>query len=286
MACAAGAQESQQRDWQWRFDLAPVHQGRAALEGGGDYAVDSLLLRFRGTRPVNRRLITGFSVNLDYAAYDFSSAEGLGGSAPWGDTERVTFGVPILYRLDGGWGFFATPSITSARERDAGLSESWVVGSVIGAAKRINARLSLGVGAGVFTGLEEIRVFLFPSVTWQINDRLTLTNPFRAGPAGPAGLELRWEFAPQWQFAGGVARRSWRFRLDDAGIAPGGVGQDSALLSFLRVTREWEQGLRLDLYVGAALDGELELENQNGKAIAREDYDTAPLAAIALRVPF
>lgn len=272
--------------WRWSFNLAPVYQGRANLASGGDFTVNSLLLRFSGTRKINPRLNLGFSANLDYAAFDFSTQDDLGADAPWGDTERVTLGAPILYRLDGGWGLFATPSISVAREQGADLSESWIVGSIIGAAKQINPRLRLGIGAGVFTGLEEVRYFLFPSVNWEINDHLTLTNPFRAGPTGPAGLELRWDFAPRWQFGGGMARRSVRFRLDDTGIAPGGVGQDSAQVTFVRVTREWGKGLRLDLYAGAALDGELEIENERGKAIARENYDAAPLAAIVLRTPF
>jgi hypothetical protein len=272
--------------WRWSLDLAPVYQGRANLGGGGDFAVSSLLLRFSGTHTINPRLNLGFSADLDYAAFDFSSNDGLSAAAPWGDTERVTLGAPILYRLDGGWGLFATPSISVAREQGADLSESWIVGGVIGAAKQINPRLRLGIGAGVFSGLEEVRLFLFPSVTWRINDQLTLTNPFRAGPTGPAGLELRWDFAPRWQFAGGMARRSVRFRLDDSGIAPGGVGQDSALLTFVRVTREWDRGPRLDLYAGAALDGELEIENESGKALARENFDAAPLGAIVVRMPF
>lgn len=273
-------------DWQLRTSLAVVRQGEADLDRGGDYAADTVLLRFGAARPLGPRLVLGFDLDLDHRAYDFSTPPAFGGAAPWDDGERISLGMSIRYRLSDRWGLFAAPSLGSQVERGASLSGGTIAGGIVGAAAQVGPDLRLGIGAGAFRGLEETRFFVFPQVDWRIGERLRLANPLRASATGPAGLELQYGLAPGWTLGGGGAWRSFRFRLDDDGPAPDGIGEDTVVLTWLRVSREWQGGTALDLYAGAGLDGRLDLEDDRGKLLIREDYETAPLLAVALRTRF
>ena len=151
---------------------------------------------------------------------------------------------------------------------------------------RFNPRLTLGIGAGVFNDLEEIRAFPFLTVYWRITDRLSLSNPLRSGPAGAAGLELAFAPTRQVVFALGGAWRSFRFRLDDEGIAPKGLGQVDLIPVWFRATLNLPHGLGLDAYIGEAFGGNLRLEDQNDNLIGEVDQDPAPFAAMVLRARF
>jgi hypothetical protein len=60
-------------------------------------------------------------------------------------------------------------------------------------------------------------------VNWQIDDDWRVGNPFQAGPAGGAGLELVRALGAQWELAAGASFRDYRFRLRSDGPAPDGV---------------------------------------------------------------
>lgn len=146
---------------------------------------------------------------------------------------------------------------------------------------------SLGLGLGAFEEVDgDSRVFPFIAIDWQFNDRWRLSNPFDADALGPAGLELSYSFNDRWTLGGGTVYRSFRFRLDNEGVAPGGIGENSSVLGFLRLQRAAQRGFSVDFYVGAAMSGELALLDAEGNELAASDYDTAPFAALTLAVDF
>ena len=121
-------------------------------------------------------------------------------------------------------------------------------------------------------------------VTWKLKKNLTIQNPFRAGPAGPAGLELAWDASEKWQVGSGAAYRSFRFRLDDDGLAPGGVGEMTGVPVWVRSS--WQAGpkSRLHLHTGAILAGEVVLENSTGRKVGSKHMDPSPVAALTLEL--
>ena len=121
---------------------------------------------------------------------------------------------------------------------------------------------------------------------WRFNERWRLSNPFEADALGPAGLELTYSFNNRWHLGGGGVYRSFRFRLNNEGVAPNGVGKNQGIVSFLRLRRAVPSGLEVDFYAGAVLNGELELKDSDGDAVASSDYNTAPFAAVTLSVAF
>jgi len=80
-----------------------------------------------------------------------------------------------------------------------------------------------GGRAGVVPPHGETKGFPYIAVDWKITDDLRLSNPF-ARALRPAGLELSYGSLIAGDRGGG-AYRSFRFRLDDSGVAPNGVGE-------------------------------------------------------------
>ena len=91
-------------------------------------------------------------------------------------------------------------------------------------------------------------------------------------------------YAPDdhWEFAAGGARRSTRYRLDGAGIASGGVGENRVFPVFARVTRNFGAHTRFDLYAGVALRGRLLVADSSDDTVAKDDYSNAPLIGLTL----
>jgi hypothetical protein len=198
---------------------------------------------------------------------------------------RAGVGVTFVQRLEGGWRLTATPSAELSGESGAGWGNALAYGAVLSAGKRVGDTLTLGIGAGVFYRLEEVRVFPYLVVDWRITERLRLSNPLRAGPTGPAGLELVRSLPGGWETGIGGAYRSIRFRLDDEGAAPAGVGEVRAIPAWFRLSHRTGPFL-VDAYAGAVLGGKLSVENGQGDGLGSGTYDPAPFAALRLQARF
>jgi len=154
------------------------------------------------------------------------------------------------------------------------------------AAYAIKPNLTLGLGAGVFERLGQTEGYLFPVVDWQISEKLQLTNPFEAGPVGPAGLELTYHPSENWEMGIGGAYRSYRFRLDDSSTVADGIGQVDFWAPFGRIGRRLNKHLQLELTGGATLDGKIIIEDHNARHIGETDYETAPFFGLTLQGNF
>ena len=286
---AAKAAEDPASRYGTRYDLSlsPVYQPEVDIDGGGSFAHASTFLRFAVTTPVSRSTTAGLSLKYDIDDYDFTGLAGFGGAAPWNDVTRTGIGIPFFTRLENRWSLGLTPSIDWLMENgaDSGESVSWGVTGF--AFRSFDRARSIGLGAGAFEDVDgDARVFPFIAIDWRFNDRWRLSNPFDADALGPAGLELSYSLNERWALGSGAVYRSFRFRLDGEGVAPGGIGENDGLVGFLRLRREALSGPSLDLYVGAVMDGELALLDADGNELAASNYDTAPFAALTLGIEF
>jgi len=226
------------------------------------------------------------NAGTERSAYDFSGATAFGGTEPWEDIDFIDLGLSFNYQINQTQSLFITPSIRFAGESDADWDDGLAWGGVMGYVRQFNRDLSLGFGGGVFSGLEDTTVFPFLFVYWQMSDHWRLSNPFRPGPSGPAGIEVVYTGVEKLEFGLGGGYRSSRFALDDDGIAPEGYGQNEAAILFTRTTYTFDHAHTLDLYLGTAVSGELTLDDQKGRKILSEDYDPALIAAIAYSLKF
>jgi hypothetical protein len=262
--------------WVQRAHAGVVYQTDADLERGGSFSVGRFFLGADFLRFVDKETTLGFSLGAGWDAYDFSEVV-----APWGDVTTLNASFTYAKDLSADWALRLMPTIQSSFEDGASMSDGVVVGLIGAATHTFNPDLSLGLGAAVFTGLEETRAFPFLAINWKISETWTLQNPFRPGPAGPAGIELARK-GDAWDFGFGGAYRSYRFRLDDRGEVNGGIGEYNGVPLFVRATRKFDKNWELDLYAGMIVGGGLELEDDSGRGLAESDFDPAPLAAVTL----
>ncbi|MFP4283041.1 MAG: hypothetical protein ACLFU2_10495 [Opitutales bacterium] len=264
-----------------------LHQFEADLDAGGALAISSGQFRLGTSLPLDRRSQLGFEVGYGFDHYDFT----LGGEdswrarAPWKDIHRVELGVSYFRALENGWRVFVSPTIEAAEE-SALDRDALTYALVAGGSTEVSENLQLGLGFVVATGQEDTTAFPFISIRWEFAENWTLQNPFRPGPTGPAGLEVAYA-GEDWSVAVGGAYRTWRFRIDGTGATRDGIADYEGASVFVRYTWQMSELFALDLYGGAFVGAELEIEDANGHDLGlRTDVSTAPFLALTVSSRF
>jgi len=269
-----------------RFSYTPIYQFETDLDSGGKFDVQRHFLRFDISRFIDRHWAVGLGLSFDYERWDFSDIAGLAGVDLWDEIFRPGISVPVFYSTGNKWRFGIIPSINFSGASGAEASESLSYGAVLSTTYAVRPNLMLGLGIGIFERLEESDVFPFVVIDWKINEQLRLTNPFRAGPVGPAGLELIYTPNGNWEMGVGGAYRSYRFRLDDSSVVADGIGEVDFWAPFLRVGWRLGEHYRLDINGGALVGGSITIEDENGNELGDTDYDTAPFIGVTINGRF
>ncbi len=144
----------------------------------------------------------------------------------------------------------------------------------------------LGIGAGIFERLDQFEMFPYVVINWQINEQFRLTNPFPAGPVGPAGVELVYAPVNSLEVGIGGAYRSYRFRLDDSSMVADGIADMTFWAPFLRVGWKLDEDYRFDVNTGLLMDGSLTIEDADGHELGETDFDAAPFVGVTLKGKF
>lgn len=288
LLCAtAAATAAQAPDWRLTLDGGAVKQFESSIDTGGDFDVDRYFVRFSATRDVGSAWNAGISLGYGDGRYRFSGSSGFGGVDPWSRIRDFRVSIPIRYRADNNWSYVGIPSLRYSGESGADTSDSQKWGVLVAAAYRVSDRLTIGPGFGVFSEIEDDTDF-FPIVLvdWKISDTLSLkTGRGLAASRGP-GLSLSWTPIQRWRFSLDGRYEKTRFRLDDGGRVPSGVGQDRSIPIALTATYMPGPDLEFSLLGGMEFAGELQLEDASGNRLAKSDYDSAPFAGALVKVRF
>lgn len=251
-------------------------------DGGGDFSIvrgsAGLSARMQLTEDISLSLRGDYQ--LDY--YDFSS-DGLGlGMDLWDDIHTVSLGAIFNFELSDDWEVFAGPVLQFSFEGGAQGGEAVTAGGVFGAAYRFSDTLTLGGGFGITTQIEDdARLFPVFIVNWQITERLALRNSALIGAGGRNGLELVYDLDNKWEAALGGGYSFNRFRIKGEGAFEDGVGEDSSIPIWARISYSCSKSFRVSFYGGVMAGGELRLESDDGDGIASSDYDPAPIVGIS-----
>ncbi|WP_254045186.1 porin [Thiohalocapsa sp. ML1] len=259
----------------------------AGLDGGGDLAMDAWSVRLSGRRGLTRDLRLGLAGGVGEQRYRFSGEGDFSSLRPWEDVREARLSGSVFWAPTDRWNLFALPTLRWQAETGASLSDGQVGGLLAAASYRFNDRLSLGPGFGVFSGLEE-DADLFPilAVDWRITDRLSLTTGRGFAATRGPGLALSWAANDRWSLSLTGRYEKERFRLDDRGVAPGGVGQTTATPIYVAVTRKLGNLGSLSAVAGMRLNGSLRLEDSGGDLLERTDVDDAPFAGATFDLRF
>jgi hypothetical protein len=252
------------------------------LDRGGSFRWGAGIFAGTLTRQFTPELAAGVTVRYSYEAWKFDNPAAFGGKVPWDNLNAPNIAVNFSYAVAPDVSIGVSPTLGWSYESGASTGDALVYGAIVTATKVFSPALVLGVGASVVRQIDETKAFPFVIVRWQIDDHWLLANPFPAGPAGGAGLELSYAWDENWEIAGGGAYRSYRFRLSDTAATPNGIGENRFVPVFARVTRKLGPRSRLDLYAGISAGGRLSTENSNGGAQVHEDYKTAPVLGFTL----
>ena len=267
----------------YSFSFSPINQFESDFGQSGSFSVQRYGFNFDTSSPVANSLRAGISLGYEFEKFDFSGTTAFAGADPWSDIQRFSVGLPVSYRMTDSWSLFIAPQVEWYGESGvASWKDALGYGAIFALSYRVSPGLTLGAGAGVFSRMAETKGFPYIAIDWKITEELRLNNPFRTSPSGPAGLELSYRIYERWEIAAGGAYRSFRFRLDDSGVALNGIGEVDSTVGYARLTYRMGRDFKLDLYGGAAFNGKMRIAGSNGNELGSDDFKTAPMMALSL----
>ncbi|WP_217371812.1 hypothetical protein [Ruegeria arenilitoris] len=282
---AAGAAQSQQPiGWGGIVDGLAVYQGKADLDDGGDFSASRAFLR---TGIINRFAdgsFAGLVLSYGQFSYDF----GFPGNQPWEDVRDIRISVPLRFALDGGASVLISPQLRWDYERGVSASDGFTYGVFGGISWALSPNLRIGPALGVFSeiGIDDLEVFPAVLVDWTFAERWNLSTGSGLGATQGPGVSLEYAVSDAVKVGMAVRSESIRFQLDDEGLAPDGIGEDSSIPVVLSLQYAPNPGVSFTAFAGAELNGELKLENAAGREVSRQSYDTAPIAGVAFQLRF
>jgi len=271
--------QEQQGPWMFKIDGGGVHQSEADLgDSTGGFAVDRWFVSGGVDYAFSKRNSIGITLGGGQASYDFNDASGFGGGAPWDkiDETRVSF--------TGRFGFgetgtvFIIPSLRTNGENGASSSDSRTYGVYAAMAWRLRDNLTIGPGIGIFSRLENsTRFFPVLAIDWDISERWNLsTGRGLVASQGP-GLTLSYQLNDDWSLGLAGRYESVEFRLDDEGVAAGGVGRNQSMPLVFTAELKPTDKLSLSVFTGLQFNGTLKLKDATGEVLEESDYDPAAL---------
>jgi hypothetical protein len=225
--------------------------------------------------------------DYEYSDYQWSGDTGLNSREPWSDIHTIGISALFTFRPANEWAIFGGPIFRFSGETDADFGDAFTGGGLVGASYRFSNELVLGGGLGVVSQIED-RVRWFPVVVldWEIVNGVRLTSRTAASTVGRTGLELVFEASRDWEVAIGGAYEKRRFRLDDGGDFPGGVGEDVGYPVWGRLTYLPNPNLELTLYGGVIAGGNFGVDTDGGRQLYYKDYDPAGLIGFSANIRF
>ncbi len=281
---ALPATAQQRLGWVSQIDGLAAYQGSADLDQGGDFSATRSFLRATGLYRFDSETSLGISVSYGQLDYDFSAAD----NQPWNDIRDIRISAPLRFQAGQRVSVFVSPQVRWDYQKGAASSDGRTYGVFAGVAWQISESLTIGPAFGAFTQLEDSGVDFFPAllVDWDINDRWNLNTGSGIGATRGPGLTLSYALNDDFSLSLSARSEKIRFRLDDAELAPNGIGEDKSLPVVASLSYAPNPGVSLTVFAGAEFDGRLTLEDENGNEISRQSYDTAPLVGLALRLRF
>ncbi|MFZ5906158.1 MAG: DUF6268 family outer membrane beta-barrel protein [Nitrospirota bacterium] len=268
------------------FSASTVFQFDANVDGGGKLNVARYSAALDVAGRVNRDLVLGINLSYDYDQYDFSGLTGFPVAHPWSDVHRLGINAPVRYLFADNWRLFMSPSVQWSGESSAAWDDALSYGAVAALSYQFHPQAAIGLGAGVYSNIGKAAVFPYLSVNWQMTERLRLINPSRTSPAGPAGLELVYGINKQWEAGLGGAYRSYRFRLEEEGPIPNGIGEYKIFPVFVRIASRFMPMIRVEGYGGAMFLNKIYLDDRKDHELFRTKADIAPFIGLTFVARF
>lgn len=269
--------------WTSSVDGVVIYQDDADLDGGGDFSATRAFLRAGGLYNTGNGLFIGLGLSYGQLNYEFSDPA----NSLWDDVTDLRLAVPFTWQLDNGARVLAVPQLRWDYEDGANMSDGFTGGVFAGVAWPVSDALRIGPAFGVFSQLDD-SAQIFPAllIDWDIAPRWNLSTGNAPGATQGPGLTLTHALNDSINLSLAARVEQAQFRLDDSGLAPGGVGEDSAVPVVLAMEYQPNPGLSFSVFAGAEFGGELTVSDAAGSVVSRQDYDTTPIVGFAFRLRF
>jgi hypothetical protein len=260
----------------------PLYQFGSKVDSGGSLSVFTLMLGAGLNKQVTEKLEAGLDFTYIYDSYSFSGMTGFRVPYPWSSIHTFGLNVPLTFSVDRDctWKIYLVPTGQFSGESTAKFGDALVYGGAIGVSHVFTPKIEVGLGIAAYYYLAEVSVFPYPIFKIQISDRIEITNPFGASPAGPGGGVANYKLTEHWSVGLGGAFRSYRFRLEHNGPIPGGIGQYRSCPVFASVSYQQSPALRIAIYGGATLFNKIYIDDHGGDELLRTKQNAAPLIGL------
>ena len=276
------------------FGLVPFARGAylkqlaAEIDGGGTFSVDRAAVQTGPAYGPGVGCLIGLAFGYRYDGYDFRGP-GVFGRQPWRHIHTPEISLVSSWKFNDRWSAIGTFFARWSFELGADAGSSFTYGGLGGVWYRVGERLQIGPGLGVQTQLEAgLSVFPILLVKWDIRPNLTLETGTGLGATLGPGLVLRWKPTEHWDLSFGGRYDRLRFRLDDDGVAPGGIGEDTQLGLLGAVTYRFgpKNLISVTLAAGVDLFGDLGIQDAQGGRIALQGHNPPVNLGVAFGVGF
>lgn len=273
------AQPEQRSPWSFNVDGGGMHHSDTDLkDSGGSFSVDRWFLGAGVNFSWSPRNSIGASIGGGRSVYEFDELTGLGDGQPWDTIEDSRLSLSARFGVGEKGVVFIVPTVRFNGEKGASNSDSRTYGLFGAIAWRLNESLTIGPGLGIFSRLEgSTRAFPIIAIDWNITDRWSLsTGRGLASSRGP-GLTLNYQLNDDWSLGLGGRYEDQEFRLDDQGVAAGGVGRDQSIPIVFRAELKPSNSLNLSVFAGMSFGGNLRLKDASDILVEESDYDATPI---------
>lgn len=256
------------------------------MDDGGEFSFYRFAIEGSMGRPITPKTSIDVGIDYSYASFDFSGSEGFPALDPWDDINRVGLGATIRHSLNNKWTFLVSPEINFSGEAGAEIGDSLTYRGIAGFTYNINRNLFVGTGIIATTRIEDDFI-AFPGaiLNWRINEKLILSSIISnvRTELGPR-LTLNYFANRKWSGSLSIGYEFRRFRLDDEGVAPDGVGDIKLMPVWVSAGYKLTDYARAEIYTGTAFFGEMELEDRNGDRIEKDDFDPLIFVGAGLKL--
>ncbi|MCC6228874.1 MAG: hypothetical protein IT432_06585 [Phycisphaerales bacterium] len=288
-AVPAPAETSNGPDVSWRLGAFGEYHLKTDLDHHGDISLSRAGGEVGVNVPFGKAVFLDVAFREESSWYNFSNATDLGGSdSPWdGPMYDHRLISSLFVRHNDTWSYTLAGTIAWSHE-DSTASESMTGGGLGIVTYSFSENFSLSAGIAASSRLERsARISPVLSIDWKVNDhwRVSGRGVGRLANRGP-GLALLYSPGDTWTFGIGASYESREWRLDDQGVAPDGVAEDSRVpIEFSAV---WKPSNRVSITgtIGVDAWAEYSLYDKNGDRIGDVQADPTPFVGLEAKLMF
>lgn len=228
---------------------------------------------------------TRLGVNVSHSTQSFNFQNSTmivpGSESPWRRVLQTDVNFQFFHGLSERWTATVTGGFGINREDGASTSDAFQFRTFAGARYRILGNLHIVPGFFIQSRIEDSPI-AFPVVglEWDIDEtfRLEVQRGVALGAALADQRKLELRLEGDWNLD--------RFRLDDTGANPDGIGSLRGTRVGLGLKWRPQPFIDVSLFGGGVFGRELRLENRRGRRIFRDDVDAGLQFNLSVRASF